>query len=227
MLISSAGQSIYLTGRGLEAELAGNLHVTGRNLAIEPKGTLRLIKGKFHFGGKEFLLTQGDISFSENSSHLNLTATLNLADITVYALLRGPLQSPVLTFQSTPTLPTSSILARILFNKDISELTAAQLLQLADAIVSLSGGAAPSVLESIRQSIGVDRLNIVSGESDNIAVQVGKYLAKGVIGDPLPKRREQPSHRRGRTQAWVHPPSRNARGRSGKVLPQVEYELLI
>ncbi len=177
----SAGQAIYLTGRGLEAELAGNLHIMGRNLAIEPKGTLRLLKGKFHFGGKEFILTQGDISFAENASHLNLTATLNLADITVYALLRGPLQSPILTFQSTPTLPTSSILARILFNKDISELTAAQLLQLADAIVSLSGGAAPSVLESIRQSIGVDRLNIVSGESDNIAVQVGKYLAEGVM----------------------------------------------
>ncbi|MBS0616448.1 MAG: translocation/assembly module TamB domain-containing protein [Verrucomicrobia bacterium] len=178
---TSATGSIFLTGRGLEAELAGNLHLTGRNLAIEPRGTLHLVKGKFHFGGKEFILTQGDVSFAENASHLNITATLNLSDITVYALLRGPLQSPILTFQSTPTLPTSSVLARILFNKDISELTAAQLLQLADAIVSLSGGAAPSVLDSIRQSIGVDRLNIVTDESDTIAVQVGKYLAEGVM----------------------------------------------
>lgn len=177
----TAQDAIYLTGRGLEAELAGRLHIAGHNLAIEPKGTLHLVKGKFHFGGKEFIITQGDISFGENSSHLNLTATLNLSDMTVYAHLRGPLQSPVLTFQSTPALPTSSVLARILFNKDISELTAAQLLQLADAIVSLSGGAAPSVLDSIRQSIGVDRLNIVSGESDTIAVQIGKYLAEGVM----------------------------------------------
>ena len=176
-----AKETIHLTGRGLEAELAGNLHVNGRNLSVETKGTLHLVKGKFHFGGKEFLLTQGDISFSENASHLNLTATLNLPDVTVYALLRGPLNAPVLTFQSTPALPTSSVLARILFNKEVSELSAPQIVQLADSIVSLSGGAAPSVLESIRKSIGVDRLTIVSGESDNIAVHIGKYLAEGVM----------------------------------------------
>jgi translocation and assembly module TamB len=79
-------------------------------------------------------------------------------------------------------MPTSSILAQILFNKDISELSAAQALQLADTIVTLSGGAGPNVLETIRKSLGIDRLNIVSsGESDQVSVQIGKYLTRGVM----------------------------------------------
>lgn len=180
--VLNAPGKINLTGRGLNCELEGNLHVTGRNLAVSGTGTLRLVKGKFSFAGKDFILTNGELDFSDKP-YLNITGTLALPDLTVTALLRGPLASPQLTFQSSPAMPTSSILARILFNKDISELTAPQALQLADTIVTLSGGAGPSVLESIRKSLGIDRLNITSSpnDPDQVAVQIGKYLTKGVM----------------------------------------------
>ena len=102
---------------------------------------------------------------------------------------------PQLTFQSNPHLPTSSILARILFNKEISDISHPEALQLANTLMSLSGGAGPDVLEAIRKSIGVDRLTIVSAQpgSDQIAVQIGKYLTKGVLITLSPKRYKQPS----------------------------------
>jgi translocation and assembly module TamB len=180
--ILHAKDHIFLTGRGLNSELEGKLHVTGKNGSVKPQGTLRLLKGKFAFAGKDFLLTQGEVTFAD-TNFLNISGTLSLPDLTITALLRGPLNSPLLTFQSSPPLPTSSIVSRILFNKDVSELSAFQAIQLADTIVSLSGGAGPGVLESIRKSLGVDRLNFTSTGSgqERIAVQIGKYLTEGVM----------------------------------------------
>ncbi len=181
-----AKEGIFLTGRGLSAELEGEVHVKGKNMKVEMEGSLFAKKGKFSFSGKDFNLTQGTITFvnePSESAFLNVSALLALPDVTVTANLKGPLTTPALTFQSTPQLPTSSILARILFNKDISELSAPQALQLADTIVNLSGSSGPGVLDSIRKGLGVDRLNIVSssGDTDRIGIQIGKYLTKGVM----------------------------------------------
>jgi autotransporter translocation and assembly factor TamB len=185
-LILHAPGKIFLSGRGLNAELQGNLALKGKNLSVEGEGSLDLIKGIFSFSGKEFTLNQGALSFVNSPSpqaYLNLSGTLSLPEMTVTALLRGPLTAQVLTLQSNPTMPTSSILARILFNKDVSELSALQAAQLAYSIVSLSGNSGPNVFEMIRKSLGVDRLNISapSGDSDQFTVQIGKYLTKGVM----------------------------------------------
>lgn len=182
----SAGNKIFVRGRGLNSEWNGQVHLGGDNSDLSANGSLQLLKGEFAFSGKVFSLTQGEISFAHKNTQeafLSLSGTLNLSDATITALLRGPLSSPQLSLYSVPHMPTSSILARILFNKDISEISALQAIQIAQAIVTLSGGAGPDVLEAIRKSLGIDRLNIVSSQSgsDEISVQIGKYLTRGVM----------------------------------------------
>jgi hypothetical protein len=180
----SADRKVFIEGRGLNAELEGNVHLYGANTHIAANGALKLIKGEYQFSGKVFKLTEGEIIFNDKptpSAHLNLNGTLSMPDITITAMLRGPLTSPQLTFQSNPQKPTSSILALILFNKDIADISHPEAIQLASALVSLSGGAGPDVLESIRKSIGVDRLNISSKPgTDELAIQIGKYLTRGI-----------------------------------------------
>lgn len=177
--------TVKVVGRGLNAELEGNVHLYGTNTNIATNGALKLVKGEYLFSGKIFKLTDGEVVFIDKPSsaaYLNLNGTLHLPDVTVTAMLRGPLMAPQLTFQSNPQKPTSSILALILFNKDIAEISHPEAIQLASTLVSLSGGAGPDVLETIRKSIGVDRLNIASKPgSDEIAVQIGKYLTRGVL----------------------------------------------
>ncbi|MGE5196509.1 MAG: translocation/assembly module TamB domain-containing protein [Anaerolineae bacterium] len=183
--LGAEGQ-IFVRGRGLSSEWKGNLSLSGTNTDITAAGALNLLKGEFVFSGKVFTLTQGEISFTKKpkpTAFLSLSGTLALPQATVIVMLRGPLTSPQLTFQSVPHMPTSSILSYILFNKDVSDISPMQAIQLAQMVMTISGGAGPDVLEAIRKSLGVDRLNIVSGSggSDQISVQIGKYLTRGVM----------------------------------------------
>ncbi|MGH2638036.1 MAG: translocation/assembly module TamB domain-containing protein, partial [Rhabdochlamydiaceae bacterium] len=134
---------LQLSGRGIEAELEGDIHMTGKNLSVIASGALHTKKGKFSFAGKDFIINQGEILFSEEKSFLNITSTVEYPNLTVTVHFRGNLRSPQLIFESNPSLPTSSILARILFNKEVSELSAGQAVQLANTIVTLSGTSGP------------------------------------------------------------------------------------
>ncbi len=176
----------YVEGRGINAELKGNLHLTGTYTDIMANGTLQLVKGEYIFSGKVFDLTQGEIIFNDSptpSSYISLIGNCDLPDVDVTVMLRGPLTTPTLSFQSSPQLSTSSLLSQILFNKDVSEISAVQALQLAQTVISLSGNSAPDILEKIRKSIGIDRLTIVTSENDpgKTSLQIGKYLMRGVM----------------------------------------------
>jgi translocation and assembly module TamB len=177
---------VFLKGKGLDSEWKGSLHLSGTNVNVKAAGTLTLVKGEYLFGGKVFKLTQGEILFSDQenlASYLNLSGRLQLQNLTIMAHLKGPLLSPTFTFESIPPLPPSSIFSFILFNKDISEISPFQALQVAQTVISMSGGAGPNVLESIRKSLGVDRLSLVSSPDspDVLSIQVGKYLTRNVL----------------------------------------------
>jgi autotransporter translocation and assembly factor TamB len=175
-------KNLHLTGRGIDAQVAGDLHITGKDLDVVTEGSLKTTKGKFSFSGKDFKITEGELSFTEGESFINLTGNLDLADLNVTVIFRGSFRSPQLIFQSNPPLSTSSILARILFNKDVSELNASQAGQLAYTIISLSGSSGPTILDTIHKNLGIDRLGIsVNEETGKVSVQIGKYLTEGVM----------------------------------------------
>jgi len=176
----------YVEGKGLQSELQGKLHLSGTYIDIAAEGKLQLVKGEYIFSGKVFNLSQGEMIFTASptpSAYISLSGTCDLPDVNVTALLRGPLSGPKLTFQSSPQLPVSSLLAQILFNKDFSEVSAVQALQVAQTVLSLSGGSAPDILERVRKTLGMDRLTLITSENDpgKISLQIGKYLMRGVL----------------------------------------------
>ncbi len=180
----NAADQVFLDWKGLSSEWKGNLHVSGNHLNVQARGALSLIKGEYNFASKTFSLSEGKMIFNDQSSpamYLTLSGACELADTNVKVILRGPLFSPTLTFQSSPTMPTSSLLARILFNKDITEISAVQAFQLAQTLLTLSGDTAPNILERVRKTLFIDRLNVVTSDNNEILLQVSKYLTKGVM----------------------------------------------
>ena len=185
----SAPNKVYVSGRGLQSEWKGNFVLGGTYTSIQPKGTLELINGEFNFSGRAFNLTDGSLTFKggeKEMPYLDLSAMTEQKGVSIIAHLQGPLNSPQLTFQSIPPLPLSTIIALLLFGQDISEINGLQALQLAASVAKIAGEG-PDVLESTRKTLGIDRLRIVSAPSNSdeggeaIAIQVGKYVAKGVI----------------------------------------------
>ncbi|HSW86050.1 MAG TPA: translocation/assembly module TamB domain-containing protein [Rhabdochlamydiaceae bacterium] len=182
----SAPNKIFVQGKGLDSEWHGKVHLSGTNTDYAANGELNLLSGKFVFAGKTFSLTEGEITFTDKpnaNAYLSLSGTLPLQNITITAFLRGPLTAPMLTFQSLPQMATSSLLSYVLFDKDISEINYLQAFQLAQVVVSLSGGDGPGVFEKIRKTLGIDRIGLVAGPKgiQQVGVQIGKYLTKGVL----------------------------------------------
>lgn len=182
----TAKDKIFVRGKGVNSEWKGKVKLTGDNTHFIPDGSLSLIKGEYLFSGKIFKLTEGQIVFNDTakfSSYLQLSGQLTLSDVVITAQLKGPLQSPQLTFQSNPQLPTSAILSRVLFDKDITDISQSEASKLASALMAISSSTGPDILDAIRKTIGVDRLNLVSSSSgsEEVAVQIGKYITKGVL----------------------------------------------
>jgi len=184
----SADENVIIEGKGLDSKWKGNFHVDGTYSDIKAKGELELTKGVFIFSGREFQLTRGIVALTGQSQEvptIQLTATTQIQGTTIFADLTGPINRSSLHFSSRPSLPESSIMALLIFGQDISELSGIQVLQLAAAMASFSDSA--NILEATRRTLGIDRLLIKTTPAtevdhpDQISVQVGKYITRGVL----------------------------------------------
>jgi hypothetical protein len=184
-----APEGVFIGGKGLSSEWKGNFNLGGTYTSLTAKGKLELVIGEFVFAGRSFKLTDGTVSLSGLNNeipYLSIAGTMEEKGILITARLQGPINKPQLTFQSTPPLPLSGILSYLLFGQDLSEISGFQAIQLAASVASLAGEG-PDILESTRKSLGVDRLRIITTPSaseeggETIALQVGKYIAEGVI----------------------------------------------
>lgn len=186
---------ISVQGRGLNSEWKGELQVSGSTKKPLIQGPLKVQRGLFHFVGKDFRIQEGLIAFQgQQETVIDLKAHLDIPDYQVTAELQGPLKSPRLSLDASPTLEPSEILSRILFNKGIQHVSGVQAVTLANAAAELSGKESLNLLAKVSEGIGVDYIDIYQEEllgekaSDeegkekkNIAVKVGKQLSQSLF----------------------------------------------
>lgn len=183
-----APDGIFISGRGLSSEWKGDFDLGGTYTNIQAKGQLDLLAGDFIFSGRVFELTEGSLTFTgqpHEMPFLNLAGIARLQNLSILARLKGFLNAPQLTFQSSPPLPMGSILSYLLFGQDLSEINALQAAQLVSSLTTLSGQG-PDFLGGAKRSIGVDRLRIIANPvgpegAESYALQVGKYVTKGIL----------------------------------------------
>jgi translocation and assembly module TamB len=108
----------------------------------------------------------------------NVTTPSLIATLTV----SGSAKDPKIALSSVPDAPQDEILAQILFKQSTGKLSAFQLAEIASALASLSGATSGvgDPLNSVRSSLGLDRLSVGSDTSGNPTLEAGRYLARGV-----------------------------------------------
>ena len=105
---------------------------------------------------------------------------LAVSDVDAFILVKGRASDIQVTFTSTPELPQDEVLARILFGRSIGDLSPVQIARLASAAAELTGGNSPGLIDSIRNSTGLDDLDVVQDTDGNAAVKAGKYITNNV-----------------------------------------------
>lgn len=180
LLLKSSGR-IYINGRGITSEWRGDLTIKGTDAEPLIKGELKLLRGNYTFLGKRFDLTEGSIIFDGRhppSPDLLISGRIKNGDITAIIELSGNVNSPEIKLSSIPSLPSDEILSRILFSRDVSQITPLQAVQLGNAINTMLGGRSYDLIGKTRRALGVDQLEIrQSGDNmDESVLSAGKYL---------------------------------------------------
>ena len=179
--VSSSGR-VYIRGRGLDSEWKGDLNLKGTSGDPLISGKLTLVRGNYSFLSKQFILTEGAVTFFGHSPpdpSLEVTGKIVNSNITAYINLKGNMKNPVLTLSSEPALPQDEILARVLFGREVSQITPLQALQLAAALKEMLGGKQGfDPLKYTRNLLGVDRLEVIQSQTDSggSAISAGKYI---------------------------------------------------
>jgi len=176
---------LFVRGRGLDSEWQGQLKVTGTSAEPIIRGQVRVIRGEYDFIGKRFNLAQGSLIFDGSwppSPLINVTGEITAGDITAKVNLTGLAVSPSLTLESDPPLPSDEILARVLFNRTLSNISPLQALRLAQAANELSGGGGTSldIIGQTREQLGLDELEVRLGQTGSPTLEVGKYLSEKI-----------------------------------------------
>ncbi len=174
----NAPNQIFVQGRGVDAELGGNLRLAGPASAPQAVGQFTLQRGRLSILGKRLNFTEGTLTFSGSLvPYLNLVAESTATDATVTITVSGEATNPKFAFSSVPALPEDEVLARLIFGRSMSNLSPLQIAQLAEAAAQLSGvGGSTSLLEKLRSKLGVDDLDVTTDDQGGTAVSAGKYL---------------------------------------------------
>lgn len=180
-LALSAPSRIFLRGRGIDAELGGTIRLTGTSAAIIPAGAFNLIRGRLDILGKRLVLSQADLRLEGSFvPTLQVSASAESDGITSFVTIEGPADNPEVGFTSVPALPQEEVLARLLFGRGLDNISALQAAQLANAVATLAGRGGAGLVNRLRQSFGLDDLDLATAEDGSTALTVGKYISENV-----------------------------------------------
>jgi len=209
-LVIDGKSGLEIRGRGLESSWTGSVHLKGKASELFMDGHLRCKEGSFTLANKELTIHSGTITVAGNlfrDSRLNVLAITELPSVTARISLKGSLATPKLSIQSTPPRTDNEILSLVLLNKEYSDISPLESLQLANIAVSLEHSSGPfQLIDRVKRSVGIDVIDVGSSPAragtgplrappildttdgspapaghNDVSLRVGKYISDGVI----------------------------------------------
>ncbi|MDX1540506.1 MAG: translocation/assembly module TamB domain-containing protein, partial [Geminicoccaceae bacterium] len=176
-------ERFYVRGRGLESEWQGRLQVEGTLDQPALVGNLEIKRGTFDFLDRRFDLQDGAIGFTGGLPpvpEIDISAVAEADDITAIVRATGTPEDLEIRLTSEPEMPEDEVLSRLLFDRDLSEISPTEAASLALAVNRLRGGGGGlDILGRARKALGVDTLD-VGGAAGEESVKAGKYLSDDV-----------------------------------------------
>jgi translocation and assembly module TamB len=191
-----APQEILVQGRGLDAEMGGDLQISGTTDLPLVTGGFDLQRGNFSLATGRLNFSSGRVSFNgaglktKIDPTLDFTAQATIGDTTAIMRITGLADAPQFEFTSNPAKPQDEIMALLLFGAPTQQLTPLQLAQVGAALASVSGvggNGSLNPLVKIQRSLGLDRLTVgagppttPTGTDSGASIAAGRYISKRV-----------------------------------------------
>lgn len=180
-LTIGAPQQIFVRGRGLDTELGGEVRLTGAVSSLVTSGAFDMVRGRLDILTQRIVFDRGIVTFAGDLDPiLDFIGTTRSGDTTITVTVSGRASDPEVYFSSIPELPQDEVLARLIFQKGLGELSPVQIARLAGAAAELSGGSGGGILSQLRKTTGLDDLDIVTDEEGAPAVAAGRYVSENV-----------------------------------------------
>jgi translocation and assembly module TamB len=191
-----APQEFLVQGRGLDAEMGGDMHLSGTTAAPLVTGGFDLQRGSVSVGGSRLSFTAGRVSFNgaglKNTIDptLDFTAQSTVGGVTATLHITGLADAPQFEFTSNPVQPPDEIMALLMFGTPAAQLSALQLAQVGATLAVMSGAGGDGGLNplvKLQQSFGLDRLTVGAAastspttENSGASIAAGRYVAKRI-----------------------------------------------
>ena len=180
-LLIDAPNRIFLRGRGLDAELGGQVRLGGTLRSVSPSGAIDLIRGRLDLLGKRLELSEASLVLEGDLvPYLTVVAANETDGVTSMVTIEGPANAPEITFSSMPEMPQEEVLAWLLFGRGLDTISPLQAAQLANAVAVLAGRGGEGIISRLRKGFGFDDLDVQTAEDGTASVSAGKYIARNV-----------------------------------------------
>ncbi|MEM8920087.1 MAG: translocation/assembly module TamB domain-containing protein, partial [Pseudomonadota bacterium] len=190
-----ADRRIYIQGGGFETEWDADMHVGGVLGAPLLDGEARILRGDLDFVGRRFEFVDSEIVFagSPDKTQLALKAVYETDALTAAVEVTGVPEDPAIALTSDPDLPQDEVLSHILFGESAAGFGGVQSAQLAAGLAAISGGEAGFDLTgSLRDALGVDRLDLGTSSDGTASLRAGQYVAPDVYVELMSNARGAP-----------------------------------
>ena len=178
-----APRRIYIRSRGLDIELEADANIKGTVSEPLIYGEANIIRGGYRLAGKTLELQKGQLVFNGPISEtvIDFEAVTNTQDIDAKITITGTATAPELALTSRPERPEDEILSALLFGRSVTAITPQEAAQLAGALAQISGkGGGFDLLGGLRDTLGVEQLNVSVNDDGALQLTGGRYLAKNV-----------------------------------------------
>ena len=177
------GEGITVHGRGLDAQLIGDLRFTSSTAeGLRARGTLRVDKGSFTAYGRALAIEQGLLRFdgAVNNPALDILAMRRGTTVEAGVSVRGTVLAPRIALVSEPTVPDAEKLSWLVLGRGLDAVAGGELGTLQSAASSLlSQGAASGVQSHIATAFGLDDFKLGNNPNNlqQRIVTLGKQIS--------------------------------------------------
>ena len=188
-LTVDAPDQIFVRGRGVDAELSGQLRIKGSASKPQVAGGFEMRRGQVSLAGTTLSFTRGKVGFDGTGPGGKIDPTLDFVaessttSVTATLAIGGYASAPTIKLTSTPPLPQDEVLSYLLFRRSLKEIGPFQIASIAASLAELTGvGGGSNPLDKIRNGLGLDRLSVGGGGTtgSGASVEAGRYVANGV-----------------------------------------------